>query len=78
MTNATGTRMALLISDPFATANTTGSSRSARMPVTCCAFSARSSPNTPAVFFVAELGQHRDVVEHGRDVVEQHEQDWTP
>jgi hypothetical protein len=47
--------MALLTSEPLATAHTTGSSRSALTPVTCCAFSARSSPSTPAVFFAASL-----------------------
>ena len=55
MASAAGTRMALLTSDPLATAQTTGISRSARTPVTCCAFNARSSPSTPAVFCVATL-----------------------
>lgn len=53
--SAAGTRIALLTSEPLATAHTTGSSRSASMPVTCCALSARSSPSTPAVFLVATL-----------------------
>ncbi len=53
--SAAGTRIALLSSEPLATAHTTGSSRSALTPVTCCAFSARSSPSTPAVFFAATL-----------------------
>src|SRR5690606_6734014 len=53
--SAAGTRIALLRSDPFATAHTTGNSRSALTPATCWAFSARSSPSTPAVFFVATL-----------------------
>jgi hypothetical protein len=43
----------LLTSEPLKTAQTTGSSRSARTPVTCSALSARSSPRTPAVFFAA-------------------------
>ena len=55
MSSAAGTRMALLMSEPLATAHTTGSSRSVRTPVTCCAFSARSSPSTPAVFLAATL-----------------------
>src|SRR5690606_29133700 len=55
ISSAAGTRISLLISDPRATAQTTGSSRSALTPVTCCAFSARSSPSTPAVFFAASL-----------------------
>ncbi len=55
MSNAAGTKMALLIIDPLATAQTTGSSRSALTPVTCCALSARSSPSTPAVFCAATL-----------------------
>ena len=45
----------LFTNDPFATLQTTGSSRSERTPLTCCALSARSSPNTPAVFFAATL-----------------------
>ena len=55
MSRAAGTRIALLTKDPFATAHTTGSSRSAATPVTCWAFRARSSPRTPAVFWVAIL-----------------------
>ena len=55
MASAAGTRMALFRSEPLATAHTTGSSRSALTPATCCALSARSSPSTPAVFFVATL-----------------------
>src|SRR5690606_12246564 len=50
-----GTRIHLLRKDPLATAQTTGSSRSARTPVTCSAFTARSSPSTPADFFAATL-----------------------
>ena len=53
--SADGTRIALLISEPLATAHTTGSSRSAATPETCCALSARSSPRTPAVFLAATL-----------------------
>jgi hypothetical protein len=53
--SAAGTRIALLRTEPFATAQTTGSSRSAFTPATCCAFSAKSSPSTPAVFLVATL-----------------------
>jgi hypothetical protein len=41
--------MALFNAEPFATAHTTGSSRSARTSATCCALSARSSPSTAAV-----------------------------
>src|SRR5688500_1224722 len=55
MARAAGTRIALLRSEPLATAHTTGSSRSACTPLTCCAFNARSSPSTPAVFRVATL-----------------------
>ena len=55
MASAAGTRIALLTSEPLATAQTTGSSRFDLTPATCCAFSARSSPSTPAVFFVAAL-----------------------
>ena len=47
--------MALFFNDPTATAQTTGISRSARTPETCCALSARSSPSTPAVFLAATL-----------------------
>src|SRR5205085_3802000 len=47
--------MALFTREPLATAHTTGSSRSARTPLTCCAFRARSSPSTPAVFWAATL-----------------------
>ena len=53
--SAAGTRISLFFSEPTATAQTTGNSRSARTPFTCCAFSARSSPSTPAVFFAATL-----------------------
>jgi len=53
--SAAGTRIALLTSDPLATAHTTGNSRLALTPVTCCAFKARSSPSTPAVFLAATL-----------------------
>ena len=41
--------------EPLATAQTTGSSRLTGTPLTCCAFSARSSPSTPAVFLAATL-----------------------
>ena len=53
--SAVGTKIALLIAEPFATAHTTGNSREASTPETCCALSAKSSPNTPAVFFAATL-----------------------
>ena len=55
MANAAGTNIALFKNDPRATAQTTGSSRSALTPDTCCAFRARSSPSTPAVFLAATL-----------------------
>jgi hypothetical protein len=55
MTRAHGNRIALLIAEPLATAQTTGSSRSAATPATCCALSARSSPTTPAVLVAATL-----------------------
>jgi hypothetical protein len=55
MASAAGTRMALLMKEPRATAQTTGSSRSALTPETCWALSARSSPSTPAVFLAATL-----------------------
>src|SRR5512143_1496395 len=55
MTSAAGTRMSLFLSEPLATAHTTGSSRSAFSPATCWAFSARSSPSTPVVFWAATL-----------------------
>ena len=55
MASAAGTRMALLSNEPLATAHTTGISRLADTPVTCCAFSARSSPSTPAVFCADNL-----------------------
>gem|GEM_PF-3331428 len=55
MASAAGTRIALLTSEPLATAQITGSSRAALTPVTCCAFKARSSPSTPAVFLAASL-----------------------
>src|SRR5689334_18947275 len=53
--SAAGTRIALFMAEPLATAHTTGSSRSAITPATCCEFSARSSPSTPAVFLAATL-----------------------
>jgi len=55
ISSAAGTRMALFTIEPLATAHTTGISRSARTPLTCWAFNARSSPSTPAVFFAATL-----------------------
>src|SRR5574340_111539 len=55
MASAAGTRINLLRNEPFATAHTTCSSRSALTPATCWALSARSSPSTPAVFLAATL-----------------------
>ncbi len=52
---AAGTRISLFLKEPMATAHTTGSSRTARTPATCCALRARSSPSTPAVFLAATL-----------------------
>ena len=43
------------MNEPLATAHTTGNSRLADTPETCCAFKAKSSPNTPAVFLAATL-----------------------
>ena len=51
--SADGTKIALFTNEPLATAHTTGSSRLALTPLTCCAFRARSSPSTPAVFLAA-------------------------
>ena len=53
--SAAGTKISLLINEPLATAQTTGSSRLALTPETCSAFSAKSSPSTPAVFLAATL-----------------------
>src|SRR5690606_28098778 len=55
MASAAGTRIALFLNEPLATAHTTGNSREAFTPVTCWALSARSSPRTPAVFLAASL-----------------------
>ena len=55
ITSAVGTRIALFTNEPFVTAHTTGSSRSAVKPATCSALSARSSPTTPLVFVTATL-----------------------
>ena len=74
ISSAAGTRIALFISEPFATAQTTGNSRSAATPVTCCALSARSSPSTPAVLPVATFVSTRDVVQDAGDVVQQGEE----
>ncbi len=52
---AAGTRITLLSRDPFATAQTTGSSRSGVKPITCSALRAKSSPTTPLVFLTATL-----------------------
>ena len=58
ISSASGTSMALFNIEPFATAQTIGNSLSAFTPVTCCAFSAKSSPSTLAVFSVdAQNGQ---------------------
>jgi hypothetical protein len=43
MSNASGTRITLFRNEPFATPHTTGSSRLALTPVTCCALRERSS-----------------------------------
>ena len=63
----------LVDGDPLATAQTTGSSRSAATPVTCWAFSARSSPSTPAVFFAATLDSSATSSSR-RDIVQQCQQ----
>ena len=55
ISNANGTNISLLTNEPLATAQTTGSSRSALTPETCSALRAKSSPNTPAVFLTATL-----------------------
>ncbi|CZW84297.1 Uncharacterised protein [Enterobacter cloacae] len=55
ISSASGTRITLLRNEPFATPHTTGNSRLARTPLTCCAFSDKSSPRTPAVFFAASF-----------------------
>ncbi len=53
--NANGRRIALLIKDPLVIAHKTGSSRSERKPDAFSAFTAKSSPNMPAVFLAATL-----------------------
>jgi hypothetical protein len=53
MSSPAGTRISLLSALPLKTAQITGISRLGSTPVTCSAFSARSSPSTPAVFLVA-------------------------
>jgi len=55
ISNAEGTRINLFLNEPLATAHTTASSRSALIPVNCWALTARSSPNTLAVFLAAML-----------------------
>ena len=50
-----GIRISLFASEPLATRQTMGSSRSADTPVTWLAFKAKSSPTTPTVFFAAIL-----------------------
>jgi len=67
----------LFFSEPLATAQTTGNSRSTLMPETCSAFRARSSPSTPEVFFRGDLGHGRHVVKQAGDVVEQGQQTGT-
>ena len=52
---AIGTMINLLSSEPFVIAHKTGSSREAKKPVAFSAFTAKSSPKIPAVFFVAIL-----------------------
>lgn len=47
--------MSLLINEPLVIAHKTGSSREETKPVAFSALTARSSPNIPAVFFVAIL-----------------------
>ena len=53
--NATGKMISLFRKDPFVMAHNTGSSREAAKPVAFSAFTARSSPKMPAVFFPATL-----------------------
>ncbi len=51
----TGTMISLFSKDPFVIFHKTGSSLEARKPVAFSAFTAKSSPKIPAVFFVANL-----------------------
>ncbi len=53
--NAIGRIISLLIKDPLVIAHKTGSSLEERKPVAFSAFTARSSPKIPAVFWVAIL-----------------------
>lgn len=53
MRSAAGTSIALFRYKPFATDQTTGSSRLPFTPESCCAFRASSSPSSPKVFFAA-------------------------
>ena len=53
MRSAAGTRIALFRNEPFATAQTIGSSGLPFTLETCCAFRASSSPSSPKVFFAA-------------------------
>ncbi len=70
MINASGTRITLLISDPFATPQTTGSSRLARTPETCCALSDKSSL-IHRRFLRRQFAHHGDIVQQCGDIIEQ-------
>ena len=78
MASAAGTRMALLTSEPFATAHTTGSSRSACDAGHLLRVEREVVAQHAGGLLGRDLGQHRDVVEDGGDVVEQGEQARTP
>ncbi|MNY14985.1 hypothetical protein D3C86_1481770 [compost metagenome] len=52
---AMGTIISLFTKDPFVMAHRTGNSLDAKNPVAFSAFTAKSSPKIPAVFFVAIL-----------------------
>lgn len=66
--------MSLLRADFLATAQTTGISRSARTPLTCSAFSAKSSPSTPAGSVRGNFSHDRDIVKYSGDVIKQGKQ----
>ena len=72
--SAAGTRIALFTSEPFATAHTTGSSRSARTPDDLLRVQREVVAENARRLLRGDLGQDRDIVQDAGDVVDQREQ----
>jgi hypothetical protein len=69
--SAAGTRISLFFSEPTPTAQTTGSSRSARTPAHLLGVQCKVVAEHAGGLLRRDLGHHRHVVEDGGNVVEQ-------